>query len=76
MNPGGRRHEIIIPQSSFKLKAEHLEPWKPFCSWSKSNHFVEFNSTMMMKPRLLDVHGICVCQFDTDFTKFLMVDMK
>ncbi|VVA89819.1 unnamed protein product [Arabis nemorensis] len=49
-NPGGRRHETK-PQSSFKLKLEHLEPWKPFCSWrSKSNHFVEFDSTMM-KPR-------------------------
>ncbi|CAH8251017.1 unnamed protein product [Arabidopsis lyrata] len=54
VNPGGRKHDIL-PESSFNLKPQLLEPLKPFSSSSKSNHFVEFDSTMM-KHRLMDVH--------------------
>ncbi|EOA37843.1 hypothetical protein CARUB_v10011433mg [Capsella rubella] len=54
VNPGRRKHELIL-ESSFNLRPHLLEPLKPFCSLSKSNHFVECNSTMM-KPRLMDVH--------------------
>ncbi|ESQ36597.1 hypothetical protein EUTSA_v10007898mg [Eutrema salsugineum] len=54
VNPGGRKPEIRR-ENNYNLKLEHLEPWKPFCSLRKSNHFVEFDSTMM-KPRVLDVH--------------------
>lgn len=56
VNPGGRKHDIL-PESSFNLKPQLLEPLKPFSSSSKSNHFVEFDSTMM-KHRLMDVHGM------------------
>ncbi|KFK42691.1 hypothetical protein AALP_AA1G027300 [Arabis alpina] len=51
VNHGGRRHEIKTP-TSFGLKLEHLEPWKPFCSWSKSNHFVEFEPERPEKARV------------------------
>jgi hypothetical protein len=54
VNPGGRKYEIL-PESSFNLKSQLLEPLKPFSSFSKSNHFLEFDSTMM-KHRLMDVH--------------------
>ncbi|CAN8295793.1 unnamed protein product [Cochlearia groenlandica] len=48
VNPGGQKHE-----NTYNLKLQqHLEPWKPFCSLSKSNHFVESESNMK-KPRLL-----------------------
>ncbi|CAH8388344.1 unnamed protein product [Eruca vesicaria subsp. sativa] len=52
VNYGGRRQEIKIPENSFDLKIQHLEkkPWKPFSSLRNSNHFLEFDSTMM------DVH--------------------
>jgi len=56
VNPGGRKYEIL-PESSFNLKSQLLEPLKPFSSFSKSNHFLEFDSTMM-KHRLMDVHGM------------------
>ncbi|VVB07063.1 unnamed protein product [Arabis nemorensis] len=53
VNPGARQE--IIPASSFNLNPEHLEPWKPVSSLSKSNQFVEIDSTMM-KPLFMDVH--------------------
>lgn len=56
MNPGGRKHELIL-EGSFDLKPEHLEPLKPFCCLSKSNPFVELDPTMM-KSSLIDVHGM------------------
>lgn len=64
MNPRGRRQEIKIPENSFDLKIQHLEPssCKPLSSLRKSNHFLEFDSTMM-KP---NVHGMC--RFATYFT--------
>lgn len=53
MNPRGRRQEIKIPENSFDLKIQHLEPssCKPLSSLRKSNHFLEFDSTMM-KPNV------------------------
>ncbi|XP_010481894.1 PREDICTED: uncharacterized protein LOC104760621 isoform X3 [Camelina sativa] len=54
VNLGGRKHDLIL-ETSFNLKPHLLEPLEPFCSLSKSNHFVEFDSTMM-KPRLIGVH--------------------
>ncbi|CAH2039037.1 unnamed protein product [Thlaspi arvense] len=69
LNPGGRRQEIIIPENCFSLKLRHSEPWKPFCSVRKSNHFLEFDSTMM-KPSLLDVHGMQTGQ--EELIEFLM----
>uniref|UniRef100_M4EX55 Uncharacterized protein n=1 Tax=Brassica campestris TaxID=3711 RepID=M4EX55_BRACM len=53
VNPRGRRQEIKIPENSFDLKIQHLEPssCKPLSSLRKSNHFLEFDSTMM-KPNV------------------------
>lgn len=69
MNPGGRKPEIK-PENSCSLKLHHSEPWKPFSSLRKSNHFVEFDSTMM-KHRLLDVPGMCfsIDEVDLDAEK-------
>ncbi|CAA7039448.1 unnamed protein product [Microthlaspi erraticum] len=64
VNPGGRKPEIK-PENSCSLKLHHSEPWKPFCSLRKSNHFVEFDSAMM-KHRFLDVHGMCLSSDEVD----------
>ncbi|CAH2071874.1 unnamed protein product [Thlaspi arvense] len=53
VNPGTKQE--IIPASSFNLNPQHLDPWKPVSSFSKSNQFVELDSAMM-KPLLMDVH--------------------
>ncbi|XP_010457341.1 PREDICTED: uncharacterized protein LOC104738828 isoform X2 [Camelina sativa] len=54
VNLGGRKHDLIL-ETSFNLKPHLLEPLEPFCSLSKSNHVVEFDSTMM-KPSLINGH--------------------
>ncbi|CAN8247973.1 unnamed protein product [Cochlearia groenlandica] len=54
VNPGAKQE--IIPASSLSMNpTDHLEPWKPVCSFSQSSQFVELD-TAMMKPLLIAVH--------------------
>lgn len=53
VSPGMKQE--IIPASSFNLKPDQLEPWKPIGSLANSGQFVEIDSAMM-RHVLIDVH--------------------
>ncbi|XP_010542874.1 PREDICTED: uncharacterized protein LOC104815946 [Tarenaya hassleriana] len=53
LNPGTKQD--IVPSSSFNLKPDQLEPWKPVGSLCKLGQLMEIDSAMM-RPVLIDVH--------------------